>query len=90
MKRTTYHPPSLSSLGTIFESIEQRGEEFAVRLTGAFLELPPEQREAILRLAMARARERNGACRELVLYDTRDGRRIGRISEESGLQLAAR
>jgi hypothetical protein len=88
LKRITYDPPSLSSLGTIFEPIEQRGGEFAVRLRGAFFELPPEQRETVLRLVMAGARAKNGACRELVLYDTRDGRRIGRISEESGLQLA--
>lgn len=88
MKRTPYQPPRLSALGVVLEPVEQRGEEFAVRLRGGFFELPPDLREAALRCALAGARRRAGACRELVLYDARDGRRLGSISEESGLQLA--
>lgn len=90
MKRAPYQPPRLSSLGTIVEPIEHRGEEFAVRLTEAFFELSPELWETVLRLVVAGARERNGACHELVLYDRRDGRRIGSISAASGLQLSRR
>lgn len=80
----------LSSLGILFEPIQRRGEEFAVRLTAGFFALPSELQETVLRLIMAGAHEMNSACHELVLYDRRDGRRIGTISEASGLQLAGR
>lgn len=77
----------MTSLGVIFEPIEQRGGEFAVRLTEPFFVLPSELQNRTLKLLMEAAHARDATCHELILYNARDGRRIGRISQESGLQL---
>lgn len=82
-----YLPPRVKSLGPVFEPIQRRGEEFAVRLARGYFELPPDQRERLLGDLLEKARGGNGACRELALYDARDGRRVGRFSREFGLQL---
>lgn len=86
MKRVPYEPPSSVPLGTIFEPIEQRGDEFVVRLTEAFFDLPSGVRASLLDLLAEHWRGRGGACRELVLYDARDGHKVGTFSRESGLQ----
>ena len=86
LKRLPYESPRVTSLGVMFESIEQRGGEFAVRLTEPFFALPSELQKATLKLLMQAAHTRDATCHELIFYDVRDGRRIGRISQESGLQ----
>lgn len=87
MKRVPYEPPSSVALGKIFEPIERQGNEFVVQLTETFFELPSEARASVLDLLAEHWRRRDDACRELVLYDARDGHRIGTFSRESGLQL---
>jgi len=83
MKRAPYEPPSLVPLG----SIERQGGEFVVRLTEAFFELPSESRAWVLGVLKGHWRKRDDACRELILCDARDDRRIGTFSRASGLRL---
>ena len=87
MKRAPYEPPSLVLLGTILEPVERRGNEFVVRLTEAFFELPSESRASVLRFLKEQWRKRDDACRELVLCDASDGHRVGTFSRQLGLQL---
>jgi len=87
MKRAPYEPPSLVRLGTIFEPVERRGNEFVVRLTEAFFGLPSGSRARVLGFLKAHLRKRDDACRELVLCDARDGHKVGTFSRQLGLQL---
>jgi hypothetical protein len=81
LKRKRYEPPRVTSLGVIFEPIERSGDEFAVRLPEPFFALPSALQKTALELLMQGAHARDVACHELILYDARDGRRIGRISQ---------
>ncbi len=85
--RKPYEPPDLVPLGTLFESVERRGDELAVRLTGAYFALSSALRAAALDLLAERWCRPDGAYRELVLYDASDAHRVGTFSRESGLQL---
>lgn len=82
MKRTLYEPQGRTSLGTVFEPLERRGDEFAIRVMEGYFGLPLERRTALLGSVLEHLH-----CHDLVLYDSRDGKRVGTFSRESGLKL---
>ncbi len=82
-----YESPDMSPVETIFEPIERRGRDFAVRLTESYFALSLALREKLLALLLKHLHQGDRTCRGLLLFDSRDGRMVGSFSHESGLHL---